>query len=68
MWEVELPDRDARVRCETLGDARPVAYLYAARKRPCDLIVGDGYDQVVRHEHVTEDRDSGGPRSGFKAT
>ena len=68
MWEVELPDQDARVRWETLDDARRVAYLYAACKRPCDLIVRDSYDQVVRHEHVTEDRDSGSLRSGFKAS
>jgi hypothetical protein len=57
MWEVEVPDRHARVRCETLDDARRVAYLYAARKRACELIVRDAYQRVVYHEHLNEDRD-----------
>ena len=52
LWEVEVADRDARVGCETLDDARRVAYLYAARKRPCELIVRDAYHRVVEHELV----------------
>jgi len=68
MWEVELPDQQARVRCETLDDARRVAYLYAARKRPCELIVRDAYQRVVNHEHLDEDRDPASQQPGLEAS
>jgi hypothetical protein len=42
-WEVELPDGSKRVACETLEDAKRVAYLCAACRHPCELVVRDAY-------------------------
>ena len=46
-WEVAMPDGREPVTCETLEDAERVAYLCAARRRPCDLIVCDAYHRVL---------------------
>jgi hypothetical protein len=46
-WEVAMPDQGALVTCETLEDAERVAYLCAARRRPCQLIVCDAYHRVL---------------------
>jgi hypothetical protein len=35
-WQVTLPDDSRRVTCETLDDARRIAYLCAAHTRRCD--------------------------------
>lgn len=42
-WEIELPDQSEPVRCETLGDAQRVAYLCAAHRGSCELIVCDAF-------------------------
>ena len=47
-----MPDQRERVTCETLDDARRVAYLCAARRRPCELIVCDAYHRVLHHEFI----------------
>lgn len=47
-WEVELPDRDAHVTCETLAEARALALRCAAQLRPCDLVVRDAYERVLQ--------------------
>ena len=46
-WEVAMPDEHDAVTCETLEDAERVAYLCAARTRPCELIVCDAYHRVL---------------------
>jgi len=46
-WEVAMPDEHDPVTCETLEDAERVAYLWAARTRPCELIVCDAYHRVL---------------------
>jgi len=46
-WEVAMPDGRELVTCETLEDAERVAYLCAARRRPCELIVCDAYHRVL---------------------
>jgi len=51
-WEVAMPDQRERVTCETLDDARRVAYLCAAHTRPCELIVCDAYHRVLQHEFI----------------
>ena len=55
-WEIELPDRGGRVRCETLEEASRVAYRYAAERRPCELIVRDAYHRVVQRELIKATR------------
>jgi hypothetical protein len=55
-WEIELPDRDDRVRCETLEEASRVAHRCAAERRPCELIVRDAYHRVVRRELIRATR------------
>lgn len=51
-WEVELGD--ARITCETLDDARRIAFLKAARRRPCELVVRDAYHRVIECEHIDD--------------
>jgi hypothetical protein len=51
-WEVSLPDGGTCVICETLDDARRLAYLHAARTRPCELVIRDAYHRVVDHEII----------------
>ena len=65
-WEVTMPDQRERVMCETLDDARRVAYLCAAHTRPCELIVCDAYHRVLHHEFINGKRDptATGPKSG----
>lgn len=52
-WRVVLAEREAVATCETLADARRVAYLSAARCRPCELVVRDAYDHVIADELLT---------------
>jgi len=54
-WEVKLPDQFARVRCDTLDDARAMAHVCAERRGPCELIVCDAYHRVLLREFVTGD-------------
>ncbi len=51
-WEVELPDRDDRVFCETLDEARTLAFRYAMQMPPCDLVVRDAYERVLQHQLI----------------
>jgi len=61
-WEVSLPDGRTCVTCETLDDARRLAYLHAARILPCELVIRDAYHRVVDHEII--DRASATVRPG----
>jgi hypothetical protein len=51
-WEVVLPGDRVQVACETLDEARRVAFRYAARAVPCELVVHDAYNRVLDHELV----------------
>jgi hypothetical protein len=55
VWEVELPDRPEHVSCETLDDAKRVAYLCAAHRHPCELIVRDAYHRVLHRVLIDGD-------------
>ena len=65
-WEVALPDQGEPVTCETLDDARRIAYLCAAHRHPCELVVRDAYHRVLEHDYfsgsLTPDRRSVGRR------
>ena len=52
-WEIKTPSRREPVACEKLEEARGVAYLYALRSRPCELIVRDAYHRVLERELIT---------------
>jgi hypothetical protein len=41
-WEVALPGQARPARCETLEEARRVAYLCGARGHACELVVREG--------------------------
>jgi hypothetical protein len=56
-WSVAMPNQRSRVICETFDDARRVAYLCAARTRPCELIVHDAHHRVLHREHIDGHRD-----------
>jgi hypothetical protein len=51
-WELALPHQAGRVTCETLDDARRVAYLCAARLQPCELIIRDARHRVLDRELI----------------
>lgn len=57
-WEVELPDGSERLVCETLEDAKLVAYVCAASRHPCELVVRDAYHRVLHREFVDGDDDT----------
>jgi hypothetical protein len=61
VWEVELPDGSERVVCETLEDAKRVAYLCAASRYPCELVVRDAYHRVLHREFIDGDDDAARP-------
>ena len=69
-WEVAMPDEREPVTCETLEDAERVAYLCAARTRPCELIVCDAYHRVLHRLLIDGHDDPAGaggradPRAG----
>jgi hypothetical protein len=48
-WEFGLPDEAERITCETLDEARRVAYL-CARRQPCEFVVRDAYHRVLYRE------------------
>ncbi len=45
-------DENGPVSCETLGDAKRVAYILAAGRQPCQLVVRDAYHRVVARELI----------------
>jgi len=51
-WEVVLPGRRKGIICETLEDARRVAYLSVAHARRCEVIVRDAYHRVLDRESI----------------
>jgi len=63
-WEVAMPDGRELVTCETLEDAERVAYLCAARRRPCELIVCDAYRRVLHRVLIDGHDDPASTGSG----
>jgi hypothetical protein len=59
-WAVAVPGQREPFTCETLDDAKGFAYLSAARRRPCGLIVCDAYHRVLHHEVIDGHGDLGG--------
>ena len=59
-WGVAMPDQRERVTRETLESARRVAYLCAARRRPCELVVCDAYHSVLHRELINGHGDPAG--------
>ena len=55
-WEVVLPDRRRPRRCRDLDEAQRVAYLFAERSRPCEVVVHDAYHRVVRRDLINGHR------------
>lgn len=51
-WEIALSDKRDRLRCETLDEARRVAYRCAGQRHPCELVVCDAYHRVLHHELI----------------
>ena len=51
-WGVVLPGHAEPVRLETLDDAKRVAYLSAAHRHPCELVVQDAHKRVLEHEFI----------------
>ena len=51
-WEVTVPGQRKGITCETLDEARRVAYLTVAHTRPCELIVHDAYHRVLDCELI----------------
>ena len=49
-WAIELPEPTEPIVCDTLKEAQRVAYLCAAQRSPCELIVHDAYHRLLHHE------------------
>jgi len=54
-WEVELPDQQTRVRCDTLEAAKRRAYRSAKSRHPCEIVVRDAYHRVLHRELIDGD-------------
>jgi hypothetical protein len=53
-WQVELPGRPERMRCDTLEEARAAVRRVVA-SQPCRLVVRDAYLRVVACELIRGD-------------
>ena len=51
-WDVAQPDGLRHITCQTLDEARQLAYK-AARRRTCELIVHDAYHRVIERATIT---------------
>ena len=60
-WEVVLPGGRRPLRCQSLDDAERVAYVFAERSRPCEVLVHDAYHRVVRRHLINGHRVSADP-------
>jgi hypothetical protein len=59
-WEVVLPNRRRPLRCRDLEDAQRIAYGFAERSRPCEVVVHDAYHRVVRRDLINGHHGSAG--------
>jgi hypothetical protein len=55
-WEVTLPGKHDGVTFETLDEAQRLAFLYAADRRPCELVVRDAYRWVLHREFIAGEK------------
>jgi hypothetical protein len=63
-WGVALSGPGAGTSCETLEDARRLAYAKAAQRLPCELVVQDAYHRVIerrRFSAASKPRDGRAP-------
>jgi hypothetical protein len=67
-WEIVLPDHGRRISCNTLDDARRVAFVCAAHAAPCHLIVRDAYDRVIEDEVIAAAERRAGPPHASPST
>ena len=51
-WQIALPGEHDRVTCETLDEARRMAYLCTTHRHPCELVVCDAYHRVLSREFI----------------
>jgi hypothetical protein len=51
-WEVIMGDGREPISCETLEDARRIAYIAVAHARSCELIVRDAYNRILERELI----------------
>jgi len=58
LWELQGHDRGGIVRCQALDDAMLVAYFFAAHGHPCELVVRDAHQRVVKRKLVGPERNS----------
>lgn len=57
-WAIVLPEESERVTCDTLEDARRVAYTWAQDRSPCEVVVCDAYHRVLYREVVARGPDA----------
>lgn len=62
-WDIVFPGRRDRVTCETLDEARRVAYLCAAHRHSCELVVRDADHSVMHREFIDGDDEAASARS-----
>jgi len=62
-WDIAFPGRRDRVTCETLDEARRVAYLCAAHRHSCELVVCDADHSVMHREFIDGDDEAASARS-----
>jgi len=58
-WEITFPGQRDRVTCETFDEARRVAYLYVAHRRPCELVLRGAHRRVLHREFIDGAEDAG---------
>jgi len=51
-WQVVVPGEAAPVSCQTLDDAQWVAYLLAADRQPCQVVIRDAYHRVLGRDLI----------------
>lgn len=57
-WVIIAPGQGDFVTCESIEDARNIAYLHAARHRPCQLVVRDADHRVLSRETIGSPSDA----------
>ena len=70
-WEVVLPGRRRPLRGRDLDEAQRAAYVFAERSRPCEVVVHDAYQRVVRRDLINGHRvsaETAAPRALEHAT
>ena len=67
-WEVVLPGRRRPLRCQSLEEAERVAYRFASRRRPCEIVVHDAYHRVLRRDVINGSPPPAGRGPGRPAT